>query len=56
MKEFAEVLMVFVAGYLIGKLRQKEKCSKCAQEETAQKKINAEYKDGGIVLTFGEKK
>lgn len=49
-----EIAIAFAAGYIIGKNRQKEKDEKNAIP-AEDKKINAEMKDGKIVLSFGNK-
>lgn len=50
-----EALMVFTAGYVIGKSKAKEKYEKAGQTAPTYKEgVHAEMKDGKIVLSFGD--
>lgn len=52
-----EAIIVFTAGVIIGRGCRKSKEKKADEEpQKTDRKINAEMKNGQIVLTFGEEK
>lgn len=49
-----EIVIAFAAGYIIGKSRQRDKDDK-NNVSVDGKKVNAEMKDGKVILSFGDK-